>query len=97
MRETNEYNEQVKKMLTEFGVKYTTQVIDDKELITVDRTSMMNVCRPNSGMYSEDEAYTTVRELIREVCGPTAYVTWSGRTDEWLGISIFERENSKNA
>lgn len=91
MHETSEYNEKIKNMLTTFGIKYSSQMIDEKEMIMVDRTSMLNICAPDSGASSEDEAYTAVRELICDVCGTTAYVTWSGRTDEWLGVAVFKR------
>ena len=88
---TAAFSDRISVALTALGIKhavYPTKYGDD--VITIDRTSMVNTCKASD----EQGSYDTVLARLREVCGQTAYVMWSGRTDDYLGVEVYLRDPS---
>ncbi len=84
MIETTKFNPLITKALTDMGVKFE----ESKDgFITVDRTSMVRAF-PHG---DEFKSYESTMDLIKTVL-PTdrkeCFISWSGRTDEWLGVSV---------
>jgi hypothetical protein len=63
---------------------------DGDDFITIDRTSMVRAIEAPC----EEAAYDYVIERLREACGEAAYVTWSGRTDDYLGVEVYQRRGA---
>lgn len=84
METTRAKDPEISEALTEFGIKHEITEYG----FTVDRTSMCHAF-PKSG--DEHASYTETLILIRIVCGDQYYVSWSGRTDEFLGFEVYVR------
>lgn len=87
LNETAIYNVLIAKFLNKEGIEFQ----EYSNTIYIDRTSMVRYAKG----FNENEAYDYVLELIREQLPDTLYVSWAGRTDDWLGISVYERNFSK--
>jgi hypothetical protein len=88
-RNTAAFSARISAALTARGIEHTvssTKYGDDS--ITIDRTSMVQQCEAPD----EQSAYDAVLAYVQEVCGETAYVTWAGRTDDYLGVEIYAKD-----
>lgn len=80
MIETTRFNPLITNALKEMGVKFDE---NEEGFITVDRTSMVQIFPDND----EFASYTHTMDLIKSVLSNSeCYVSWQGRTDEWLGV-----------
>lgn len=86
---TAAFSARVSEALTARGIGhavFSTKYGDD--LITIDRTSMVQQCKA----LDEQSAYDAVLAYVQEICGETTYVTWAGRTDDYLGVEIYAKD-----
>ena len=69
--------------------------------ILVDRTSMVQIFPAPPGTFDAEHAsYEACLNLIKSVVlgiDPSAYVMWSGRTDDWLGVDVYTRTVEKES
>ncbi len=85
MKITNDYNSKIQAALEALGIKYTKY----EDVILIDRTSMVRACEKD-----EDTSYWCVLVLLKDLCGEGTYVTWGGRTDDWLGLEVNRMDKS---
>lgn len=84
---TSSYNRQIADFLNREGIKFD----EINDTIYVDRTSMVIYAKG----FEENDAHTYVLELIKERLPENLYITWAGRSDEWLGIDVYEKNYSR--
>lgn len=88
--ETFRYNQQILDFLHSLGIDADI----DGNFMYINRSSMYNYVANNVRNLDENDSYTYVLELIREQFS-NLFITWSGRTDDWLGLSVYERNFSR--
>jgi hypothetical protein len=92
----NKYTDLIVAELTRLGVRHEVRRIASghgapDDYITVDRTSMVNCAEGPRD--DEQSAYNFVLARLKDVCGKDARVIWSGRTDDYLGVEVFDVSN----
>ena len=90
MKQTTKYTDLIIAELKRLGVEHAVHPVSFQggyDYITVDRTSMVNCAEGPGG--DEQATYDFILARLQEVCGAGTYVTWSGRTDDYLGVEVF--------
>ncbi len=91
MKRTDAFDDDIMAYLQALGIKYTPLETMPIQLV-VDRTSMV---RRWPGL-DENGAYEYTLELIRDLLrGSDMYVSWGTRTDEYLGVEVYQPESLK--
>ncbi|NJO62661.1 MAG: hypothetical protein HC836_31855 [Richelia sp. RM2_1_2] len=91
IHETAKYNQQILDFLHSLGIDAEI----DNDMVLVDRTSMVIYVSRNVRNLDEVDSYEYVLELIREHLPNNLLITWAGKTDDWHGISVYDRNFSR--
>ena len=82
MIQTNNFNETIREFFEDQGIR----THDFNELF-IDRTGMVQKA-PNLNL-DENACYDYWLDQVRQRVPPYAYVNWSARTDDWLGVEVW--------